>query len=246
MRNIKLSIQYDGTNYFGWQAQKRTTLPTIQDIIEAALRQILQEDIKLISAGRTDRGVHALAQVANFKTEKRTSLEKLHIAVNSLLPWDIRINSMREVPLDFHSRYRAKSKVYRYHILNSKLRTVFDYRYCAFVPEKLDIKTMKNELKVLKGKHDFSAFQGSARKARCSMRIIKEINLIKKGRFISIMIEADGFLYNMVRIIVGTLIDIGRGKLPKGSVKQILNTRDRKKAGPTAPACGLFLEKVKY
>jgi len=261
MRNLRLGIEYEGTNYCGWQVQKsrQVTLPvrqagksprhqskSIQEVIERTLQKILQEKVKLIASGRTDAGVHAWAQVANFKTNSDIFPGKLQRALNGLLPADITISSVREVPLDFHSRFAAKSKAYRYTILNRSYpsallkNTVYFYRY------PLDIRLMLRESRVLLGRHDFKSFQASGRKERDSVRTIKDLKIIKDRDLIHIEIEADGFLYNMVRNIVGTLIEIGRGRFPRGSLKKILASKNRGLAGPTVPAAGLCLIKVKY
>jgi tRNA pseudouridine38-40 synthase len=243
MRNIKLIIEYDGTNYYGWQVQSNHR--TIQATIQDSLNDILKEDIKLYGSGRTDSGVHAKGQVANFKTEADITAENLKKALNTKLDNDIVIKKAEEVNEDFHARFSAKSKLYRYQISQGQL-SCFDRLYYSFIPYKLDIKLMKKEAKTLCGKHDFRSFQGSRRKAKDTVRTIKDINITEKGKYLYIDIEADGFLYNMVRIIVGTLIEIARGKYPKGSIKRILKAKNRKEAGPTAKSKGLFLVKVKY
>ena len=257
MRNIRLQIEYDGSRYLGWQKQARR--PTIQEVIEKALGKILQEKVFLIGSGRTDSGVHALAQTANFKTNSNISTNKLLRALNGVLPDDIVITGAKEVSSDFHSRYSAKSKTYRYSILNRQYPSALLRGKVYFCSYRLDFKLMQKEAKVLLGKHDFSSFCASASNAKDAIRVIKRISVKKLplhlapytfdlNRFflIVINIEADGFLYNMVRNIAGTLIDIGRGRLPAGSMKKILSSRNRKLAGPTAPACGLCLVKVKY
>ena len=247
MRNLKLEIEYDGTDYCGWQAQTRNKhKKSIQQTLEKTLRKILQEKIRLIASGRTDAGVHAFAQVANFKTKSNIALDKLQRALNGLLADDITINKIEEVNLDFHSRFSAKSKVYRYTILNraypsALLRnTVCHYHY------PLDTRVMQKEARVLLGRHNFTSFQACDKIERDPVRTIKSIKITKDKEKIYIDIEADGFLYNMVRNIVGTLLEIGRGKLAKGSLEKILLAKDRRLAGPAAPAKGLCLIKVKY
>lgn len=257
MRNIKLTIEYDGTNYSGWQIQRKAPArpksgrqnvkrKTIQETIEKALTKILCEKTRLTVSGRTDSGVHAKGQVANFKTNSNLSPQTILRALNANLPGDIAIKDATEVERDFHSRFSAKSKVYRYAILNSAQRSPLA-RFCwHFIPYKLNFSLMKKEARVLLGRHDFKSFQAKDKKECDSIRTIKRIDLTKKGAFIYIDIEADGFLYNMVRNIVGTLIEIGRGKLPAGSMAKILKKKNRLFAGPTAPARGLCLLKVKY
>jgi len=252
IRNIRLSIEYDGTDYCGWQIQSHqvTRSPgrqrSIQEVIEKTLQKVLQEKVRLIASGRTDAGVHALGQVANFKTSSQIPLEKLERALNGLLPDDISVYSLKEAPLDFHSRFSAGSKLYRYTILNRKHSSPFLKRSAYFYPFPLDVRLMQRESRRLLGRHDFSSFRASGGKARNPLRHIKQIKVAKQDYFIYIYIEADGFLYNMARNIVGTLIEIGRGKLNAGALERILNSRDRRLAGPTAPAKGLCLLKVKY
>ncbi|MCM8801519.1 MAG: tRNA pseudouridine(38-40) synthase TruA [Candidatus Omnitrophica bacterium] len=246
MRNLKLIIEYDGSNYCGWQKQRNNKKKSIQQVLEDTLQKILNEKIKIIGSGRTDAGVHALSQVANFKTNSKISLPKLKKALNALLPEDIVIKQIKRVPLDFHSRFDAKTKLYRYVILNRPYRSAFLRKRVYFYPYPLDINLMHKEAKVLLGRHDFKAFQAVDKKERSSIRTIKKLIIKKEKDLIIIDIEADGFLYNMVRNIVGTLIEIGRGRFSKGDLKKILLLGDRKKAGFTAPAMGLYLVKVKY
>ena len=252
-RNLKLEIEYDGTNYCGWQIQGRSkNKPSIQETLEKTLRKILQEKIRLIASGRTDAGVHAEAQVANFKTKANIALDKLQKALNGLLPNDITVSKVGEVKLDFHSRFAAKSKLYRYTILNQPYPSAFLEDKVYFYPYPLDIQLMRQEARCLLGRHNFKSFCASGSSAKDTIRTIKRISIkkltygFKSAPLIVIDIEADGFLYNMARNIVGTLIEIGRGKFSKGSCKRILLSKDRKLAGPTAPACGLCLLKVKY
>jgi len=245
-RNIKLEIEYDGSNYAGWQVQSNSRGRTIQQIIERNLQKILREKVKLVASGRTDAGVHALAQVANFHTFSKMPFSRLKIALNGLLPEDIKVTKIKEAHPSFHSRFSAKSKVYRYVILNRDYSSPLQRNSVYFYPHPLNIKLMKNEAKALLGKHNFSAFQASQGKDKNPVKTIKKISISKKKGFIYIYIEADGFLYNMVRNIVGTLIEIGRLRFPEGSIKRILRLRDRRLAGPTVPARGLSLLRVKY
>jgi len=288
VRNIKLTIEYDGTNYCGWQVQSRNRRKkSVQGTIEKALGKILQQDVKLIASGRTDAGVHALAQVANFKTNLRIPLDNIQKALNTFLPDDIAIVAIEEVALNFHSRFAARSKVYRYTILNRKSPSALLRNRAYFYPYQLNIDSMRKAARVLIGKHNFKAFQKtdssslqatpegaseaiSFRLLRTSssqpsgllrrpdfvgtpgndgfssVRTISKINISKRGGLLYINIEADGFLYSMARSIVGTLLEIGRGKFPVHSLGKILVSGNRKLAGPTAPACGLCLIKVKY
>lgn len=251
MRNIKLTIEYDGTNYSGWQIQQKRPQSlgkekTIQGIIEKALEQILQERIRLTGAGRTDAGVHALGQVANFKTKSKMPMAAMQRALNALLPKDIVIIDIEEARPDFNARFDARSKTYRYQILNRHYSTAFDRLYQCHIPYRLEVRQMKREARALSGRHYFKSFQAADKKERMSVRNIRRISIRKDGPVINIEIEANGFLYNMVRNIVGTLIEIGRGKFPPGSMRRILRAKDRTLAGPTAPAKGLSLIQVKY
>ncbi len=246
-RNIRLTIQYDGTNYFGWQKQPGTK-KTIQETIEKVLRVLLREKIELFGAGRTDSGVHAARQVANFKTTNAITLKKLQHGLNALLPDDVRIVSAANAPADFHSRFSASEKTYRYTILNSQYHDVFMKGHVYhFSLVKLDIAAMRAAGKLLVGKHDFSSFKvsGSAR-GRSNVRTISKVVITKKGSLLYIDVTGEGFLYKMVRGIAGTLIEIGRGRLPVSTITNILDAKNRTHAGPTAPACGLCLQKIKY
>ena len=245
MRNIKLTIEYAGTNYAGWQVQNKK-YRTIQGMLEKALQKILQKRVKIIGSGRTDAGVHALGQVANFKTNSGITLEKLQRGLNAVLPDDISVIKTEEVGLDFHSRFFAKSKVYRYTILNRPSRPAISRDTAYFFSYPLNLKLMRKDARALLGRHNFKSLQAADKKERDATRTIKNLKITRDKDFIYIDIEADGFLYNMVRNIVGTLIEIGRGKLPEGSTKKILLARNRKFAGPTVPAKGLCLLEVKY
>jgi tRNA pseudouridine38-40 synthase len=252
MRNIKLIIQYDGTNYNGWQLQRaknqklRAKTKTIQREIEKALRKILCEQVKLIGSGRTDAGVHALGQVANFITDSTMVPIRIKKGLNAILADDIVIKEAREVDIKFHARFCARSKIYRYTILNRDYRSVFEQRYSLFIPYKLDVGLMKKEADCLLGRHDFKSFQATQKNEKPSVRTLKAIEISRHNDFIFLDFEADGFLYKMIRNIVGTLIEIGRGRFESGSLKRILDAKNRKLAGKTAPARGLCLLKVKY
>jgi tRNA pseudouridine38-40 synthase len=244
MRNILLKIEYDGTAYAGWQTQRNAR--TIQETIEAALKRLTNRKARLISCGRTDSGVHALGHVANFHTDSKMPVNRLQRALNSILPKDIVIKSCLEVHSGFHSRFDAISKTYRYTIMNGPSPSAVRRDFTAHIPYKLNFALMRREAKTLIGRHDFKSFQAADRIERSSVRTIKKLSLRKKGEQIEIDIEGDGFLYNMVRNIVGTLVDIGSGKIPAGSMARILRARDRKKAGDTAQARGLCLMEVIY
>lgn len=251
MRNLKLEIEYDGTNYCGWQIQNspQSTVHSpqkkaIQEVIEKTLQKILQEKIKLSVSGRTDAGVHAHAQVANFKSNTGLSTSKIQLALNSLLPKNIIIRRIQKVPLDFHSRFDAKSKLYCYTILNRSYSSVFLDKYTWWYFRPLDVNLMKKEARCLVGRHDFKSFRSSGSKEGSSIRTIYKLTVRRDIDFIYIHIRADGFLYNMVRNIAGTLVDIGSGKLK--NMRKILLAKDRRRAGRTAVAKGLCLLKVYY
>ncbi|MCX5711354.1 MAG: tRNA pseudouridine(38-40) synthase TruA [Candidatus Omnitrophica bacterium] len=248
MRNLKLEIEYDGTHYCGWQIQGKLNgkKKSIQAVLEDALRKILNEKIQTIVSGRTDAGVHALAQVANFKTKSKIPLSKLRFALNDRLPKDISISSVKVVPGDFHSRFDAKSKIYRYTILNRKHPSALLNSRVYFCRYPLDLNLMRQEARVLKGRHNFKSFQARDYRERNPVKTIKGLKIRRNKDIIQIDIEADGFLYNMVRNIAGTLVAVGRGKFPKGSMKRILEGRDRKYAGQTISPAGLCLVKAKY
>jgi tRNA pseudouridine38-40 synthase len=247
MSNYKLVIEYDGTNYSGWQIQpdKRT----IQSEIQKHLSKLFNQKIKINGSGRTDAGVHALGQVANFKVNKskasKIKISEIKRALNSLLNKDIRIKSVTKVEDSFHARISAKKKTYRYQISLIE-PSVFERLYYAHVPYKLNVALMKKEAKELLGSHDFKCFQGSGRVAKSTVRIIESVSLIKKGDKLILTITGNGFLYNMVRNIAGTLIEIGRGKFPQGTIKKLIKGKDRTKSGPTAKACGVVLVRVGY
>lgn len=255
MRNIKLIIEYDGTGFNGWQTQRvkgykskvlSKKLKTAQEEIEKAGKKLLGKKISLIGASRTDSGVHAKAQVANFRIESKLRLDEIKNGLNSYLPRCISIISAEEVPLKFHSRTDSTGKLYKYTIVNRRSRSPLLERYSAFVPYDLNITAMKKAAKYLIGKKDFKSFQASDKKERYSVRTVKKIEIISKSPIIEIYIQADGFLYNMARNIAGTLIEIGRGRFNPEKVKEILEKKYRPSAGRTASAKGLCLEKVFY
>lgn len=243
MRNIKLTIQYNGKNYCGWQKQNDSL--GIQGTIEQAIKEITNEDVKITGSGRTDAGVHALGQVANFNTETNIPAEKIPNALNSKLPKDISIISAEEMPLDFHSRYCAKGKTYRYMIYNNPYRTPIYNDISYFVKYDLDLEKMQKEAKSLIGTYDFKGFMSSGSSVKDTVRTIYDIQIIKQEDLIVIEVQGNGFLYNMVRIIVGTLVDIGRGRINL-DMSSIIESKSRSMAGHTAPEQGLFLKKVDY
>ncbi len=244
MRNIKLIIEYDGKSFNGWQKQPDRL--NIQGEIEKAIGEITGEEIDLTASGRTDAGVHSLGQTANFKTNSEIPIEKFAIAINSKLKKSIVIKSAEEVDERFHSRYSVKSKTYRYTINNSAMGTAL-YRDMEYhFPLEVDIEKMKQAAKFFEGEHDFKAFKASGTSSKSSVRTIYKAEVIKNEDKIYIELTGNGFLYNMVRIISGTLLDVGIGKISPDEIPQIIESKDRKQAGKTLPAHGLCLIKVEY
>lgn len=243
-RNIRLTIEYDGTKFFGWQ--KQAAKRTVQEEIQKAAERLFRKKIRLIGAGRTDSGVHAEAQTANFKIDTDLPLENVRNGLNRYLPKDIAVVSAQDARPDFHARFHARGKIYRYTIVNRKARSPLKARQAGFLPYKLDIKAMRKAAGHFIGKKDFRSFQARDKKERHSVRAIKKIDIFKKVSLIEIYIQADGFLYKMARNIVGTLIEVGKGKISPGEVRYILSKKCRRDAGPTAPAKGLCLVEVLY
>ena len=248
LRNIKLTIEYDGTDFYGWQVQIKSRR-TVQAEIEKALKKIFKKHVTLFGSGRTDSGVHALGQVANFHAETKLPVVTIQTALNANLPKDIAVVGIEEVGPRFHARFSVKSKTYRYTILNRPARCALQRRFCFFYPYPLNLRSMRAEARALVGRHDFKSFQAanpSRDEKAVTVRTVRGVEITKKDDFIHIDIEADGFLYKMVRNIVGTLLRIGSGKLPKGSMRQILKRKDRTIAPGPAKAQGLMLVEVKY
>lgn len=246
MRNIRLTVEYDGTNYHGWQSQAGSGSATIQATIEEALRELTAETVRLHSSGRTDAGVHALGHVANFLTQSAIPAPAWAPALNHILPSDIRIVSSDEVPLAFHSRYSARGKIYKYLILARTAPSALFGRYAWHIDRRLVVSRMKRAAAALVGRHDFSAFRSSACAARTTARTLRSLTILKRGDFIEIRLEADAFLMHMARNIVGSLVEAGLGRVTEQDMKKILRSRDRTRAGRTAPARGLYLERVLY
>lgn len=242
VRNLRLTLEYEGTGYHGWQAQPG--LVTIQQVIEDRLERILRESVTLIGAGRTDAGVHAREQVANFRCSSSLPLPNLHRGLNSLLPDDIAAVGMAEAPPEFNSRYWALSKLYVYRILNRPCPSPHRRLYSWRISRPLEVEAMREALSCVTGEHDFSAFRASGCTARSVVRTVYRAELIRSGDCVEILLEANAFLRYMVRNIVGTLVQVGEGKRKPEEMAAVLSGRDRRLAGPTAPARGLTLEKV--
>jgi tRNA pseudouridine38-40 synthase len=255
MRTMKLLLQYDGTAYHGWQRQRNAV--TIQEIVEDKIAALTGEHLSVIAASRTDAGVHALEQVASFRTGSPLPADTIRRALNATLPSEIRVTDAEDVADDFHPRYQAKGKRYFYLVAVSRIQSPFLQRYVWSIPYALDVNAMRASLHSLEGNHDFSSFRGSGCGAATAVRTLyrvdmEELNGIDfmtatlPGKFIRISLKADAFLRHMVRNIVGTLVDIGRGERSHVEIDAIINARDRRAAGPTAPAKGLFLERIYY
>ena len=244
MRNIKLTIEYDGTSYGGWQKQKNNR--TIQQCIEEAIKLLTGEEVELIGSSRTDAGVHAKGMVANFITNSKIPADKFREAINTKLPDDIGIIKSEEVDKNFHSRYDSKGKTYCYTLVNRYEKVCLGRSYVYQVRDELNYNLMKDAAKYFLGKHDFKAFKTNGSSVKTSVRTISGLELELKGDVLKIFISADGFLYNMVRIIVGTLIEVGKGKIKPDDIESIIRNGDRSKAGPCVPPNGLVLEKVFY
>lgn len=244
MKRIMLEIAYDGTNYCGWQIQPNGI--TIEEVINKKLSELLQENITVIGASRTDSGVHALANVAVFDTETKIPGEKIKFALNQRLPNDIRIQTSKEVSMDFHPRKCNSRKTYEYFILNRRMDMPLNRLYSYFVYMPLDFHKMKTAASYLVGTHDFISFCSAGSQVIDTVRTVHVLDLSKVDDIIKFHIEGNGFLYNMVRIIVGTLIKVGLGVYPPEHLKTILEAKDRMASGPKAPARGLQLVKIEY
>ena len=245
MRNIKLVIEYDGKEFNGWQKQPNKL--NIQGEIEQAIERITGEKVDLMASGRTDAGVHAMGQVANFKTNSNMPIEKFPIALNANLKKSIVIKSAEEVEERFHSRLNCKRKTYRYVINNSKYGTAIYRNLETHIPIKLDIQKMQQAIKYFEGEHDFKAFKASGTSSKSSVRTIYKAEVLDAGNErIYIELTGNGFLYNMVRIISGTLVDVGLGKIEPEEIENIILSKDRQYAGKTLPPQGLYLLTVEY
>lgn len=245
-KNIKLTVEYDGTNYHGFQKQAGRQLATIQELLEDRLSILTKETIQVTAAGRTDAGVHALGQVVNFMTSVNIPMSKFPLAINSLLPKDIVVKQAEIVPTEFNARFSPVSKTYRYTIYNSRIPSVFLRNYAYHVPVILDVDNMKLAARQMVGRHDFRSFCASGSSAKTFTRNLMDIEVVRQQDVITIEATADGFLYHMVRIIVGTLVEVGKGKLSPTQITDIISAKRREAAGPTAPPQGLCLLKVVY
>lgn len=246
MRNIKLILEYSGTNYHGWQSQAGSGKATIQDALETALRELTGEPLKTYSSGRTDAGVHAIGHVANFKTESLIPPAAWAPALNHFLPVDIRVQSSEEISPDFHARYSALGKIYRYRILNRQAPSALFRNHAWHVRNRLNTSAMRKAAVYLIGKHDFSAFRATGCTAASPVRTVRSVVIARKGDFVEITFEADSFLQYMARNLTGTLVEVGLGRFRPADVESMIESRDRTRSGRTAPPYGLYLEKVFY
>jgi len=244
MRTLKFTIQYDGTAYVGWQRQASGT--SIQGLLETALGRIEGAPVSVQGAGRTDAGVHALAQVASARVVTALDTATLARALNATLPPDVRVVSVEEAAPGFHARFGAAGKAYDYRICNGPIVSPFLYRYAWHIPQALDIAAMREASEALVGAHDFAAFQGSGSAVKSTEREITAIEWRDEAGLLVMRIEGSGFLRHMVRNIAGTLVEVGLGRSSRATVRDILASRDRTHAGPTAPPQGLFLVGVRY
>ena len=244
MKRVKLTIAYDGTEYCGWQIQPNGI--TVEEVLNKALKKMTGEDICVIGASRTDSGVHAMGNVAVFDTETSIPADRIAMALNQRLPEDIVIVKSEEVAPDFHPRYCDCEKTYEYHILKTKIPVPTKRHYHYFVSYDLDVDAMRRAAAFLVGEHDFESFCNIRTDVESTVRTITKLDILEQGEEIVVQITGNGFLYNMVRIIVGTLVRVGRGFYPPEKVKEILEAKDRTAAGVTAPPQGLFLKEIRY
>jgi tRNA pseudouridine38-40 synthase len=245
MRNFKMILEYDGAAYCGWQRQPNGL--SIQQVLEEALARIIGENATIIASGRTDAGVHAMNQAASFRSHTGLPANKIFLGVNSVLPDDIVVKDLQEASPDFNALTDAKGKVYLYRIRNQRLRPALGRQYVWHVRYPLNLESMRRAASCLTGEHDFSCFCATGCDIKERVRHLTNISIVRQeNNLLEITLESSGFLRHMVRNIVGTLVDVGRGKIEPGRMPEILASRDRKQAGTAAPACGLFLKEVKY
>ena len=247
MRYLKLTVAYDGTDYVGWQVQPNG--PTVQQVLERTVAKVTQSETRVVASGRTDSGVHARGQVVSLATDNSLPVETLLAAINANLPLDVRVHDVCEAPNGFHAIRDATGKRYRYDIYDGPVADVFTRRYSWFQPRRLDEAAMRRASAALVGTHDFSSFEAAGSPRAGSVRTVFDLSVQRdpgEPNRLCIEVDADGFLYNMVRNIVGTLVEVGQGRRDEDSLARVLTSRDRKAAGPTAPAHGLTLLRVSY
>lgn len=239
-----MTVEYDGTAYCGWQRQANGL--SVQEVLESCIARMTGEEIRINGSGRTDAGVHAFGQVANFRTASCLGERNILMGINSLLPADIVLREVREAEPGFHARFDVRSKVYLYRICNRPVRPSLERHYAWFIWEPLDLQRIWEVAPLFKGTHDFTSFCSTHRDSPTCIRTILDIGVQREGDMVEISVEADGFLRYMVRTIVGTLVEAGRGRCSPADVAVIMAARDRRRAGLTAPPQGLFLKEVKY
>jgi tRNA pseudouridine38-40 synthase len=244
-QNYRFTISYDGTRYQGWEHQPTTDM-TIQGKIENVLSRMVEEEVEVIGAGRTDAGVHARAMTANAFLDTGFSPDEIRDYMNRYLPDDICIREVKAASDRFHSRYNAVGKTYRYTCFTGPTKPVFDRKYVYYLDKTPDVERMKQAAKILKGEHDFKSFCSNPRMKKSTVRKVDRIDIVKKGAYITFTYHGTGFLQYMVRILTGTLLEVGYGKRTPESMGDLLNAKDRRLAGDTAPACGLTMVKVDY
>lgn len=244
MRNILITLMFDGADYHGWQVQDNAV--TVQQTLQDTIEKILGKRENIIGCSRTDSGVHANMFCCNMRTESDIPSEKLKKALNALLPPSIAVKNCGEVPYSFHARYDCTSKEYKYIILNSDYRNPFLFKRALYYPYHIDAELLNGEAQSFVGMYDFSAFCAAGSNVESKVRTVKKASVIRNNEIVEFTFEADGFLYNMVRIMVGTLLDINRGKIEQGSIPQIIESKDRNLAGATAAPDGLYLNRVNY
>ncbi|MEX1026364.1 MAG: tRNA pseudouridine(38-40) synthase TruA [Planctomycetota bacterium] len=244
MRNVRLLLAYDGSQFFGWQRQDG--FPTVQAALEEAVEGVLGERSTLFGSGRTDTGVHALGQVAHLHVATRIPDDKFAFALNAHLPRGVVVRAAETCSDEFHAQYSASGKRYVYRIRNSRVRSPFGSAYEHRVPVWLDLEAMRRGARHLVGTHDFSALANAGSPRKSNVRTLRSLRLVRRGQGYLLAVDGSGFLYNMVRTIAGTLIEVGRGRMEADALPAILASRDRTLAGPTAPASGLYLLSVRY
>ncbi len=244
MKNIKLTIEYDGTDFCGWQ--KQVGLRTVEGVLNNALSVVLNEEVSIIGSGRTDAKVHALGQVANFKSETQIALDRFSRAVNSYLPRDVAILSAEEVPMEFHSRYEPKRKTYIYKVQNGSVCRPVYRNYAGHYYRSLEEEKMRKALQMFVGEHDFKAFMSAGSKIKKTVRTIYKAEISREKDLLIIEVEGNGFLYNMVRRIVGIVLEAGSGRLEIDEIPKILEEKDNKRTMRLAPPQGLYLKTVQY
>lgn len=248
MRNIKMTLDYDGSKYKGWQKQnqKGSNVATVQDKLENVLSKMTSEEIQVIGCGRTDSGVHAKNYIANFKTNSLMTLDQMIEYINEYLPEDIRVKELKDASERFHARFNVKSKTYEYTIDNNRFKDVFLRKYSWHIKSKLDLEAMKEASEYLIGTHDFKSFTSLKSKNKSTLRTINSIDINEKNNIINLKINGNGFLLNMARIIVGTLVAVGLGEIEPNYIVDILEAKERAKASEKAPAHGLCLLELNY